>query len=818
MKAKNILGTLVLVSMAMVGNAQQKLMHYWHFNNFTSTASAAVDPATLVPYRADYTLFDTNLVKVSYITIPGTSAAYKTYWDVSTGDTVNVKNGVIAGNCLRLRNPSDSMQLQFRVPSTLFKNITIKYEVQKSSASNGAANNGFSYSVDSGVTWLTAGLSVPSYTVTNYSGGSPQWPLTAASVTINDPLAYNNPNLVFRIRFDGTGSTGTSGNNRLDNFSVEGDSIVYPTITSSVTNLPPFITSKNQTSASQVVHISGVNLLDSLHIQAPSYFKIALTETGTYSSKLSLVPSSGTVSQDIYIQFTPTDTGTVYELLNISSLNAIIKSVTLTGTTLPVPVITTSGSSAFVFSNTQPNQLSTFSKITVSAVNLTDTLWLQTKAPFLISLDSTVSGSAQIALTGSTITGKSIYVFFKPTAYGVYNDTLSISSTGANSFTIPLAGSSIAKPVFSISNPVIDTFANISVGSNSTAKSITVNGTYLTGAVTVSVSNPFKLSTDQVSFTNSILLTPVAGALNQVVYVYFNPTQSGAFGDNILITSLDTSNISLPVYGTTLNPFAGMKSIYEQDFTASSNAAPPAGWKMTDTSLWSIVSSNPSEKYAFASGGNCLKFDNEGSELPKTAYATLSGKLDATYYKDLKVIWAARRTNNFFNGAIDGKSFIMYSTNGTSWDTLYYITEPNNSNLWAYVNDGGVIDLPAACNHKADVQLRWLFTSEGLGTSGTYRMDDLKVFATSDTLTTGIETLEGSGSMNVTVYPNPANSIITIECNTLEMQSYTLTNILGDEIAKGTIQKTTSIDASLLKSGMYILRVGNSAQKVLVQH
>ena len=43
----------------------QTLMHYWHFNNFVGV-TAATNPDNLVPYRADFTVLDTNSVKTIY--------------------------------------------------------------------------------------------------------------------------------------------------------------------------------------------------------------------------------------------------------------------------------------------------------------------------------------------------------------------------------------------------------------------------------------------------------------------------------------------------------------------------------------------------------------------------------------------------------------------------------------------------------------------------------------------------------------------------------------------------------------------------------
>jgi len=193
----------------------QTLLYYWHFNNFTGL-SGAVDPSTIAPLPADFAVQASSIVKMAYKTLPGVGPNYKTYWDAFTGCDTNDRLGNLAGNCLRLRNPSDSMQLVMNIPSTGYQAITIKYTVQRSSAGNGATIDSFSYSLDSGATWKTSGQSITSIpTGVNWSS-----PVT---VTITDPLADNNSRLAFRILFAGTQNTGASGNNRIDNVSVEGN-------------------------------------------------------------------------------------------------------------------------------------------------------------------------------------------------------------------------------------------------------------------------------------------------------------------------------------------------------------------------------------------------------------------------------------------------------------------------------------------------------------------------------------------------------------------------------------------------------------------
>ncbi len=218
------LRTIIAVSSLVLaqGNhaeAQTTLIHYWNFNNY---ALGAQYTDTIKGIAADFSILDTAKAKILYAEMPGTSAGYATHIDsiqpVATDyDTVNLRMGDTAGAALRVRNPSDSMQLYFYIPTTGYKNIVVNYASQSSSVSHGQTHQVFDYSVDSGASWRTAALSMPSDSA---------W-LVYHRTTLTfttDGDVNNNPGLVLRITF-ALNTAGTSGNNRFDNVTVEGDII-----------------------------------------------------------------------------------------------------------------------------------------------------------------------------------------------------------------------------------------------------------------------------------------------------------------------------------------------------------------------------------------------------------------------------------------------------------------------------------------------------------------------------------------------------------------------------------------------------------------
>jgi hypothetical protein len=228
---------MMIINITQVA-AQSKLIHYWHFNNYTSVAGGwktyttvptlTVNAANPAIIHADYSTIDTAKAKIVYQTSAGTSSAFTTTLDWAIpGDTNNVQLGhasdtSIISCALRPRNRCDSMELRFYIPTTNYKNIALKYGAQTSSVTSGPRQQSFDYSLDSGATWKTSGLSIP------FDSAK----VAFAPISVNfiaDTNVNNNRKFVFRIKFFGN-TSGTSGNNRFDNVTVMGDTIL-PVVT-----------------------------------------------------------------------------------------------------------------------------------------------------------------------------------------------------------------------------------------------------------------------------------------------------------------------------------------------------------------------------------------------------------------------------------------------------------------------------------------------------------------------------------------------------------------------------------------------------------
>ncbi|MCC6185943.1 MAG: T9SS type A sorting domain-containing protein [Chitinophagaceae bacterium] len=225
---------LVLMLSVNLSIAQTKEIHYWHFNNFTTVSAYKGLPAapavatvnSISPFKvnADYSILDSTKANIVYKTQTGVSAAFSSSIDyVNPGTSLNATTARVADTSiisygLRPRNRSDSMELLFYIPTTGFQNIKFSYAAQISSTTSGMRENSYDYSVDSGLSWKTIGLSH----LTD-SGAATWGPVFTVGLS-GDTLTNNNDKLVFRIRFFGN-NTGTSGNVRFDNVLVLGDTI-----------------------------------------------------------------------------------------------------------------------------------------------------------------------------------------------------------------------------------------------------------------------------------------------------------------------------------------------------------------------------------------------------------------------------------------------------------------------------------------------------------------------------------------------------------------------------------------------------------------
>jgi hypothetical protein len=179
------------------------LIHYWDFN-------ALPEGTITAPVAADY-----SVLSGANITYPGTGDGYM---DRIDGSELNLRRGAIPGFALRARNPANTRELLIAAPSTGYEKLIVRYAAVRTA--NGALSQEFYYSANAGATWTKAGETITinlEYTLYTFD--------LSAIAAVN-----NNPNLRFRILQTGDAAAGASGNNRFDNFTVEGEAASGPPV------------------------------------------------------------------------------------------------------------------------------------------------------------------------------------------------------------------------------------------------------------------------------------------------------------------------------------------------------------------------------------------------------------------------------------------------------------------------------------------------------------------------------------------------------------------------------------------------------------
>jgi len=285
-------------------SAQKKLIHYWHFNNTLPSGGGGGIHMSKIP--ADYSTLGHALVW--YKSVGAIKLARDTgYMDNLAGDTINQRSGYGGccsggNNAIRTRNPSDSMQFLWFIPTHGYQNIVITYETESSSTTSGMHRQLFDYSLDSGATFQTTSLPV-TFDSSGTAWGKVQLDLSAIK-TFN-----NNNKLVFRLRYT-MPDTSQSGNNRFDNLTIEGDTVSGVAGINEVSALTPLtaylfpnpagdqITIQSTATDEQLVYLYDEfgRLLSATHQYGSKFqFQLSGLEKGFYYIKLRMLISGDEV-------------------------------------------------------------------------------------------------------------------------------------------------------------------------------------------------------------------------------------------------------------------------------------------------------------------------------------------------------------------------------------------------------------------------------------------------------------------------------------------------------------------------------------------
>ena len=83
-------------------------------------------------------------------------------------------------------------------------------------------------------------------------------------------------------------------------------------------------------------------------------------------------------------------------------------------------------------------------------------------------------------------------------------------------------------------------------------------------------------------------------------------------------------------------------------------------------------------------------------------------------------------------------------------------------------------------------------------------------FSRVEVSTIDISTLE---TVSYRVFPNPVSDVLNIEADTYSELSWSISDVVGNLIKKGKVNKSTQIDINRLANGTYVLTIFNGKKE-----
>lgn len=330
---------------------------------------------------------------------------------------------------------------------------------------------------------------------------------------------------------------------------VSGTVKYLPVITSSATSLTGFdyFSNAGTASAIQSFTVSGSNLVDVLKVTAPTNYEISTTSGAGFvaNSEIQLTPSVGTVSTTtIYIRLkSGLAVGSYTGTLNITSTDAVSKTVSVSGAVASPPVVWSNVNSLTGLNYLSGNGPSAQQSFTVNGNFLTQVVLISAPTNFEISTTSgtgfTPTESLILSQSGGIAGPTTVYVRLKAgLAANTYNENITIASTGATAVTVALTGV-VSTQTINVSTTSIS-LQKYTVGSGpSVASTFTTGGYNLSGNITLTAPANFELSTNNTTYSASLTLTVTSGMVNTTT-IYCRLKSGLAIGDytgNITVSS-----------------------------------------------------------------------------------------------------------------------------------------------------------------------------------------------------------------------------------------------------------------------------------------
>jgi hypothetical protein len=485
----------------------QTLVHYWNFNNTTSVATLTTPTQTLGGATLN--------------AIPGGISAID--FANGTGQNFNVQNlnaqnGDASGTHLRFNDPIGGA-LEFALPTIGYQTILVKFATRRSNS--GAGNQLWSYSLD--------GINYTSFLTFVPNNGDP----TLATLDFSSISgANNNPNFKLKVEFtQGTG--GTTGNNRFDNFTLEGNSIGGGDTVAPIASFTP---SNGAVNVGTTIDLTisfneDVRLIDNSSLTNTNVD--ALLELRLTNAAGTLVPFDATVSGNSII-INPTSVLTNNQLYYVALLPNSIED-------LSNNAITTTSSATFTTGNPSASFGSNFLTVNENAGNVSVTINLV--SPSTSSVDLVVKTFPFSTADGNDFT--------------LSSQTLNFTNSSAvtQTLTIPITDDALEEQqaeyfVISLENP----------------NGITLTGTTTSTIYIIDNDRLAPVPSNQIELNYIGSFDPSGTNTSTCEIVSYDPISKRLYTTSAIAGFLDIINFSDPTSPTIvnsidMNPYGGITSV-----------------------------------------------------------------------------------------------------------------------------------------------------------------------------------------------------------------------------------------------------------------
>jgi pectate lyase len=348
------------------------------------------------------------------------------------------------------------------------------------------------------------------------------------------------------------------------NVPVNGNAVNPPviTVTSALTS---FAHTVGTPSATQNYTISGTSLTANVSVTPPAGFEVSADAGTTWFTNalpLVLIPTAGTLANTtITVRMNAALAGPYSGNIAHTSSAAVTKNVAVSGTAVNQPVITVSSAlSNFAQTIGTASATQTF---TVSGTSLTANISITPPAGYEVSSNggsTWFNNTTPLVLIPSagTLATTTIIVRLNALTAGSYSGNISHTSTGAVTRNVAVNGTAINPPTV-LASPVFSPFDQ-TFGSPSAAQVFTVQGSSLTGDITITAPQNFEISLNNVNWfgnANPIILTAVSGTVPATtIRVRMNAIGTGPYNGNLTIQSPGTTTKSFALTGNSHTMFA----------------------------------------------------------------------------------------------------------------------------------------------------------------------------------------------------------------------------------------------------------------------